>query len=362
MKRIVVLVLALAMMFTLVACGQTDEKPAAEVSEDASAEVSEDVAVDDTEEPAEVAGDDEYTIVMVAKHEGITWFDDMRIGVDAFGEEYENVNAYQIAPEGGDPAKQVQMVEDLIAQGVDAILVVPNDAQSMAPVLQKAREAGIIVIAHEASDITDSVDYDMEAFINENHGVTFAENLAELMGGEGQYVSFVGALTMTTHMQWFNSMKEHLDANYPDIEFVIEEPFEDKNDNKIAYDKTIEILKAYPDIKGITDCAASGAGIAQALQDKNRNDIALVSTAVPSQAYTYVQDGFLDVGLCWRPADAGYVTCLMAYNLLTGVALEDGMSLEKPGYETVTVDGNVIFGNAPLVFTAENLDSPECDF
>ena len=84
---------------------------------------------------------DDYEIVMVAKHEGISWFDDMRTGVEEFGKDY-GVKAYQIAPEGGDPAKQVQMVEDLIAKGVDAILVVPNDPTSMEPVLKKAKEAG----------------------------------------------------------------------------------------------------------------------------------------------------------------------------------------------------------------------------
>ena len=109
-----------------------------------------------------------YEIVMVAKHEGISWFDDMRVGVDQFGEEYADVNAYQIAPEGGDPAKQVQMVEDLIAKGVDAILVVPNDPVSMIPVLRKAREKGIIVVAHEEQELAKEgvVDYDMEAFDN----------------------------------------------------------------------------------------------------------------------------------------------------------------------------------------------------
>jgi len=80
-------------------------------------------------------------IVMCAKQEGISWFDDMRIGVNQFGKDFD-VNAYQIAPETGDPAKQAQMVESLVAKRVDAILVVPNDPQSMKPVLQEARRGG----------------------------------------------------------------------------------------------------------------------------------------------------------------------------------------------------------------------------
>ncbi len=135
-----------------------------------------------TEAPAQPAATEapaaELEIVMVAKHEGISWFDDMRTGVEQFGKDY-GVKAYQIAPEGGDPAKQVQMVEDLIAKGVDAILVVPNDPTAMEPVLKKAKEKGIVVISHEAQQLAPIVDYDVEAFRNEDFGVVMFEALAK---------------------------------------------------------------------------------------------------------------------------------------------------------------------------------------
>ena len=112
------------------------------------------------------AASSQLEIVMVAKHEGISWFDDMRDGVEAFGREHADVTAYQIAPEGGDPARQVQMVEDLIAKGVDAILIVPNDPVSMIPVIERAKAAGIVVVSHEAESLAGVVDWNMEAFLN----------------------------------------------------------------------------------------------------------------------------------------------------------------------------------------------------
>lgn len=296
-----------------------------------------------------------YTIVMVAKHEGISWFDDMRLGIDAFAKD-TGVNAYQIAPEGGDPAKQVQMVEDLIAQGVDAICVVPNDTKSMAPVLQKARDAGIVVIGHEAPDILDSVDYDLEAFPNEEQGVRFGENLAKAMNGEGKYASFVGMLTMTPHMVWWQSAVKYLKENYPKMECISVEPIEDKNDNQLAYDKALEVLKSNPDVKGFTDSAASGAGIAQALKDKQRKDIALVSTAVPSMSGAYIKEGYMYAGLAWRPADAGYVSCEIALKVLKGEEIKAGTSFSKDGYKDIKMDKNLLIGSAPLVFTKDNID------
>lgn len=367
MKKTAIWVLvAVLALSVLTGCSSTPT----EASKDASAATSAAAAQTSASAPAEESGEadaagakdnSEYTIVMVAKHEGISWFDDMRIGVDEFAAA-TGVNAYQIAPEGGDPAKQVQMVEDLIAQGVDAICVVPNDPKSMAPVLQKARDAGIVVVAHEAPDILDSVDYDLEAFPNAEQGVRFGEQLAEAMGGTGQYASFVGALTMTPHMEWWSNCVNYLKENYPEMECVTEEPIEDKNDNQKAYDKAIEILKAYPDLKGFTDSAASGAGIAQALQERNRNDIALVSTAVPSQAGTYVKDGYMDAGLAWRPADAGYVTCEIALKILKGEKIEAGIDFSKDGYKAIRLEGNMLIGDAPLVFTAANIDEPQFQF
>lgn len=48
-----------------------------------------------------------------------------------------DVNAYQTGPSTPDPAQQVKVIEDLIAKNVNAIIVVPNDAKVLEPVLKK---------------------------------------------------------------------------------------------------------------------------------------------------------------------------------------------------------------------------------
>src|SRR6056297_4172658 len=83
-------------------------------------------------------------IAVVVKITGIPWFNRLEEGVLRAAEEL-NVNAYQVGPTDADPAQQVKIVEDLIAKGVDAICVIPNDADAMEPVLQKARDKGIVV-------------------------------------------------------------------------------------------------------------------------------------------------------------------------------------------------------------------------
>ena len=76
---------------------------------------------------------------------------------------------------------------------------------------QAGQGQGIVVVAHEASNIADDVDYDIEAFQNTDFGEAFCKPLAEGMGGKGKLAAVVGSKTMETHMAWYNSCKSMLE-------------------------------------------------------------------------------------------------------------------------------------------------------
>jgi simple sugar transport system substrate-binding protein len=119
----------------------------------------------------------EYTVVMIVKQSD-PWFDDMEAGVNKLKED-TGLNAYVLTPESGDPALQIAIMEDLISQGVDAICIVPNDPQALIPTIKKAREAGIAVVTHEAPGIADSVDMDVEAFVNADFGALMGKAVVD---------------------------------------------------------------------------------------------------------------------------------------------------------------------------------------
>ena len=296
---------------------------------------------------------DDTTIVMIVKQSD-PWFDDMTLGINQLKEDL-GINVYVQTPVSGDPSQQIAIMENLISQKVDAICVVPNDPKALIPTIKKARDAGIKVVTHEAPDIAANVDLDVEAFRSEDFGKLYGQFLGEAVGGEGQYAGFVGGLTMTTHMAWYNAAVDEMKNKYPNMENVSDEPFEDKNSLDQAYSKTVEILKAYPNIKGFFDCSVHGSAIAQALKDKKRTDVKVVSLALPSTSANYLKDGSMYKGLAWRPADAGYATAYAAYLLTKGDKVETGTNLKAKGYEKVEVKDGIAYGFAPLVFTAENI-------
>ena len=122
-KKLLAVLLAAVMVFSLVACGPSEtgekepEKPADEGEE----------VVDEGEEVANE--DTDFTIATVVKLTGVAWFDRMEVGVNKFAED-TGVDAFQTGANTADPAAQVAVIEDMIAQNVDAICVVPNSTES----------------------------------------------------------------------------------------------------------------------------------------------------------------------------------------------------------------------------------------
>ncbi len=143
-----------------------------------------------------------YHIATVVKVDGIAWFDRMRDGVKQFGDDTGS-DTWMVGPSQADAAAQVQLIENLIAQGVDAIAVVPFSVEALEPVLKKARDRGIVVVSHEASNIK-NVDYDIEAFDNLAYGAELMDHLAAQMGEKGQYVATVGSLTSKSQNEWID--------------------------------------------------------------------------------------------------------------------------------------------------------------
>ena len=160
----------------------------------------------------------ERVIATVVKLSGVNWFQRMEEGVKRYAADSGN-NAFQQGPSKADTALQVQIVEDLIAQGVDALCVVPFSTEALEPVLKKARDQKIVVVTHEASG-QQNVDYDIEAFDNATYGVHFIDALAGLMDKKGEYVVMVGSLTSKTHNEWVDAAIEHQKAHYPEMKWV----------------------------------------------------------------------------------------------------------------------------------------------
>jgi simple sugar transport system substrate-binding protein len=295
------------------------------------------------------------SIATVVKIAGIQWFNRMEEGVNKFAEE-TGMNAFQVGPAQADPQQQVALIEDMIAQGVNALAVVPMSPEALEPVLGRAMEAGIAVITHEAA-AQQNTTYDLEAFVNEDFGANLMEQMATCMGGEGEYAVFVGSLTSQTHNQWVDGGIAHQKANYPNMTLVGDKN-ETFDDAEQAYSKSQEVLRAFPNIKGMQGSASTDvAGIGRAVEERGMEDKTCVfGTSLPSIAGQYLETAAVDGIGFWDPAVAGEAMNKLAVMVMNGEEVTDGMDLGLPGYGNITLDGKVIFGQAWVNVNADNMD------
>lgn len=298
---------------------------------------------------------DAYTMVTVVKAQTIPWFQRMAVGVEEFAAE-SGIDARQEGADDVSPEKQVAIIQDLIAQQPTAITVVPNSPEALESVLAQAREQGIIVVSHEATGI-ENVDINIEAFDNPSYGASIMDNLAECMGGEGEYVQFVGGFTAKTHMEWVGAGYDNQVENFPDMTRV-EEPIESTDNQETAYERAKEILAKYPNIKGFQGSAGNDVpGIGRAVQEAGLEDeICVMGTSIPSVANQYLADGSIDKIFFWDPALAGKAQLEIARILADGGTIEDGTDLGIEGYTSLKkLEGydNVFVGAASVAADAE---------
>jgi simple sugar transport system substrate-binding protein len=312
------------------------------------------------EEAAPPEGE-ELVFASVVKSIAFNWFLRLETGVLEFGEDY-GVKAFMEGPSQVDSAAQVAIIEDLIAQDVDAICNVPYGVPENEPAQKKAMEAGIIVVGHEAATANEgTLHYDVEAFDNCAYGEEMMQEVATRMGEEGKYIQFVGSLTNASHNEWQDCGKAYAEANYPNLEFIAK--YESEEDQEVAYNTMKDVLKTHPDIKGVLGSAAGDVvGAGRAIEEAGLQDaIAVVGTSIPSYAGELLKTGAVDLAMAWDPATAGYACNVVAYKVLMGEDIVDGMDLDVPGYEKIKlvtgVNGvPVIYGAAWIKMDASNMD------
>lgn len=295
---------------------------------------------------AQDSGED-YKIAVVPKISGIPWFNRMKEGVEQAAEDF-NVDAFQEGPSEADPAQQVQLVENLVARDVDAIAVVPNDAQSLGPVFEDAREEGIKVLTHESPFFTEVQDYDIETINNDELAKRAIDKVAEKTGGEGGYAMFVGSLTVPLHNYWADKAIEYAKENYPGLEKLTDRlPVAESQED--SYRSAQDLIRTYgPDLDAIIGWGSLGpAGAAQAVREKGLSDeIVVGGFSLPAQAAPYLADGSIDWIQLWDPKDAGYAMVYVAKQMLEGKEIEEGM--EIPGMGEIKKDGKTLSVNQML--------------
>ncbi|HEC22843.1 MAG TPA: D-ribose ABC transporter substrate-binding protein, partial [Chloroflexi bacterium] len=233
MKHLQKLLFIMLALLLLAACQQ----PAAE-------EASPEAAAEEGEEAAPAA--EGYTLGLSLSTLNNPFFVTLKEGAEAAADEL-GVTLIVVDAQD-DPAREATNIEDLIQQGVDAILVNPTDADAIVPSIQKANEAGIPVFtidrAAAGGEVVSHIASD-----NVAGGRMAAEFLCEALGGEGKVVELEGIAGTSAARDRGQGFNDYMSEECPGVEIIARQT---ANFNRAEGLSVFEnILQAQPEIDGV---------------------------------------------------------------------------------------------------------------
>ena len=198
---------------------------------------------------------------------------------------------------GGDEAKQVKDMEDLITKKVDIISVFPAGPTSIVQPIKKAYDSGIPVLL--AVNIADPEAYDYIIGYSGQDSVYFAKKaarvLAAKLNNEGNIVILSGYPGQPDEVAKSTYFPEELAKVAPNIKILDKQRY----DWDPAKAKTVmeDFIVKYPDIKGIYIMDdGGGAAICDVLASHGfkAGDIFIISTAGSAAGIAKVKEGWLE--------------------------------------------------------------------
>jgi len=159
------------------------------------------------------------------------------------------------------------------------------------------------------------------------------------IGPEGKYIYLTGSLTAVNQNLWMDRMEKYRAEKYSNMVNLSPVPKVSEEDQALATQVTIDMLKAYPDLQGIyamTSVALPGA--AEALKKENAyGRVFLTGLSTPNSMREFVKQGVVKEFVLWSPVDLGYLTIYAARAVLAGEANDTTESIsgrtsrEDPG-------------------------------
>ncbi|HTL41050.1 MAG TPA: rhamnose ABC transporter substrate-binding protein [Pseudolysinimonas sp.] len=263
------------------------------------------------------------------------------------------------SPSEATGAAQIPFVQQLISQKVDVIAISGSDLDGAKAELQKAREAGIKVLAYDSDVAPDA----RSLFINQADtaelGTAMLDSMSEMLGGEGDFAILSSTQTAVNQNAWIDDMKKRLasDPAFAKLNLVDVAYGEEKAD--VSANRAKELVAKYPNLKGIIVPAGISLPAAATALDESGDlgRVKLTGLAPVSLIRDYIKGGDVQ-DIWWNVTDLGYLTMYAAKALAsceTDGTPGDTFDAGELGSYTVGDNGVVILGPS-VVATPENAD------
>jgi rhamnose transport system substrate-binding protein len=296
-------------------------------------------------------------IALVVKALGIGFFEAAAKGAQEAASELGDVEIIYTGPTDTTAEGQIEVINALIAQRVDAIAISANDADALVPTLKKAMERGITVISWDSGVAGDGRMMHLNPSSSALIGNTIIKLAADHLPDGGEVAVLSASATATNQNIWIAEMNKVM-GNYPGITVVTTVYGDDLADK--SYREAQGLMQTYPNLRAII--APTSVGIvaaAQAVSDAGKaGQINVTGLGLPSEMAGHVKSGASQSFAIWNPIDLGYAATMIAYNLNTGKAsAAPGAQIPMGRMGSATLDDNGEAAMAdPFTYDASNID------
>lgn len=271
------------------------------------------------------------------------------------------VTALYKGPDQPTPEKQIEIINQLVAQNVSLIAVAANDFDALQPALKSAMDKGIKVISYDSAVNKDSRMLHVNQADPEKIGRVLVQAAHEMIGGDGGMAILSATAQASNQNLWIEWMKKELDENKdkyaktPLVKVVYGDDLPDKSTSET------QALLADPSIKVIIAPTTVGmlAG-GKYLQD-NKSAVKLTGLGLPSEMAPFIEDGTCPWMYLWNPVDLGYLSAYAGDALVNGTITGASGNTFKAGRMnemavTTAADGGteVMLGD-PFKFESSNI-------
>lgn len=295
------------------------------------------------------------TIALLPKSKGNQYFVTCEKGARAAAAELDAELKFD-GPINSDPAKQNEIVENWITDGVDVIVASCENKDSISTALKKAQDAGIKVVTFDADAQPDARSFFVNQATPQGIGEQLMDTAASLTGGEGEFAIITGTLTAANLNEWIKYIKEHQAAKYPNMKLVDLKPCDDQKDK--AQQEATNLLSAHPNLKAIVAvCSPAVPGAAEAVKQAGKaGAVKVLGLGLPSENRAYVKEGVTQAVILWKVEDLGYLSIMAGAAVAEGKLVTGAKDFTAGKLGKMEVSGDNIILGKPFVFTKENID------
>ena len=290
---------------------------------------------------------------IVAKSLGNGFFDAVHKGADEAGKELD-AEVIFVGPTTPTAEGQIETLNSLIAQRVDAIAVSANDPDALVPTLKKALDRGIKVVSYDSAVAAGGRSAHLAPSSDQLIGETVVALTAVLSpDGKGKFAVVSATPTSTNQNSWLAEMRKAL-AAHPGLEMVSVAYGDDVSDK--SYREAVALLQQHPDLNVLVSISSVGiVASARAVQDQGlAGKVKVTGLGLPSELAGYVQSGVVPKFAIWNPIDLGYSTMEVATRLARGADVSKPVPTGRMGEVAFGSDG-VGAMSKPFIYDAGNV-------